>query len=186
MLKRLTIHLNLRTYTMLLALVSIWVIFTVITDGTFISSRNLSNLSRQTSVTAILSIGMVLIIVSGNIDLSVGFGSGLLGAIVAVIHVWFDQSVLVAMLIALLIGILIGILHGFLIAYQRVPAFIVTLGGFMVYRGLMLAITHDETIMLPNGWLKMLGNSYLPKSVGWILGSVNIHSSLVSSMVIGG
>ena len=69
-------NLNLRMYAMVLALVCVWVIFTLLTSGTFLSTRNLSNLSRQAAVTAILAVGMTLVIVSANIDLSVGYGAG--------------------------------------------------------------------------------------------------------------
>ena len=162
-------RLNLRTYAMVLALICIWAIFTTITEGTFLKNRNLSNLSRQASVTAILAVGMVLVIVSSNIDLSVGYGSGLLGAIAVIIHVWWGQSPFVAILATICLGILIGAVQGFFVAYQRVPAFIVTLGGFMVCRGLMLAATRGETILLPNDWFKAIGNAYLPKSIGWVL-----------------
>ena len=160
-------RLNLRTYAMVLALTCIWAIFTAITDGTFLTNRNLSNLSRQASVTAILAVGMVFVIVSANIDLSVGYGSGLLGAIAVIIHVWWGQSPLIAILATICIGILIGVVQGHFVAYQRLPAFIVTLGGFMVCRGLMLAVTRGETILLPNNWFKAIGNAYLPKSIGW-------------------
>ena len=74
-------QLNLRMYAMVFALFCIWVIFTLVTDGLFLSGRNLFNLTRQAAVTAILAIGMVLVIISANIDLSVGFGAGLLGAV---------------------------------------------------------------------------------------------------------
>ena len=160
-------RLNLRTYAMVLALTCIWTIFTAITEGTFLTNRNLSNLSRQASVTAILAVGMVFVIVSANIDLSVGYGSGLLGAIAVIIHARWGQSPLVAILATICLGILIGVVQGYFVAYQRVPAFIVTLGGFMVCRGLMLAVTGGETILLPNNWFKAIGNSYLPKSIGW-------------------
>jgi D-xylose transport system permease protein len=159
--------LKLRTYAMVFALLSIWAIFTIVTGGTFLSNRNLSNLSRQASVTAILAVGMVLVIVSANIDLSVGYGSGLLGAIAVIIHVWWGQSALLAILAAVGLGASMGAIHGYLTAYQRAPAFIVTLGGFMVYRGLMLAFTHGETILLPNNWFKAIGNAYLPRPIGW-------------------
>ena len=166
--------LNLRTYAMVLALICIWAIFTAVTGGTFLSNRNLSNLSRQAAVTAILAVGMVLVIVSANIDLSVGYGSGLLGAIVVIIHVWWGQSPFIAIPAAIGLGVLIGTVQGFLVAYQRVPAFIVTLGGFMAYRGLMLAVTRGETILLPNNWFKAIGNAYLPKQIGWGLAIVGL------------
>ena len=139
-------HLNLRMYAMVFALVCVWVIFTLLTGGIFLSTRNLSNLSRQAAVTAILAVGMTLVIVSANIDLSVGYGAGLLGAIAAIIHVWWGQPILVTLIAVICIGILMGLMQGYLVAYQRIPAFIVTLGGFLAYRGLMLAFTKGETI----------------------------------------
>ena len=167
-------HLNLRMYAMVIALVFIWLIFTWLTGGTFLSPRNFSNLSRQTAVTAILAIGMTLVIVSANIDLSVGYGAGLLGAITAILHVRMEQSVIVSLLIVICIGVLIGVVQGYLVAYQRIPAFIVTLGGFLVYRGLMLAFTKSETILLHDNWLKAIGNAYLPQTIGWSIMVVGI------------
>ena len=158
---------HLRLYAMVIALVCVWVIFTLLTGGTFLSTRNLSNLSRQAAVTAILAVGMVLVIVSANIDLSVGFGSGLLGAVAAILHVWWGQPIVLTLIAVIGLGILMGLMQGYLVAYQRVPAFIVTLGGFLVYRGLMLAFTKGETIRLPDNWLKSIGNAYLPQPVGW-------------------
>lgn len=160
-------NLNLRTYAMVIALISIWIIFTLITDGTFLSNVNLSNLSKQASVTAILAIGMVLVIISANIDLSVGFGAGLLGTITAILHVWWDLPIIITLIAVLCIGALLGLIQGFLIAYQRIPAFIVTLGGFLVYRGLMLAFTRGETILLPENWLQSIGTAHLNQSIGW-------------------
>ena len=160
-------HLNLRMYAMVFALVCVWVIFTLLTGGTFLSTRNLSNLSRQAVETAILAVGMTLVIVSANIDLSVGYGAGLFGAITAILHVWWGQPIILTLLAVICVGILIGVLHGYLVAYQRIPAFIVTLGGFLAYRGLMLAFTKGETILLPDNWLKSLGSAYLPHTLGW-------------------
>ncbi len=162
-----TKHLNLRLSAMVFALVCVWVIFTLLTGGTFLSTRNLSNLSRQAAVTAILAVGMTLVIVSANIDLSVGYGAGLLGAIAAIVHVWWGQSIPVTLAAVIGIGMLMGVMQGYLVAYQRIPAFIVTLGGFLAYRGLMLAFTKGETILLPNDWLKAIGNAYLSVPFGW-------------------
>ncbi len=167
-------HLNLRMYAMVFALVCIWIIFTVLTNGTFLTNRNLYNLSRQAAVIAILAIGMVFVIISANIDLSVGFGSGLLGAITAILHVGWKLPIVLTLLIVLCIGIMIGLMHGFLIAYQRIPAFIVTLGGFLVYSGLMLAFTKGKTIALPDNWLKSIGTGHLPQSIGWLLMCVGL------------
>ena len=172
-------HLNFRMYAMVFALVCIWIIFTVLTNGTFLTNRNLFNLSRQATVIAILAMGMVYVIISANIDLSVGFGAGLLGAITAILHVRENLPIVLTLLVVVCIGILIGLMHGFLIAYQRIPAFIVTLGGFLVYQGLMLAFTKGETIALPDNWLKSIGTGHLPQSM-------LLELDAIAACVIGG
>ena len=172
-------HLNFRMYAMVLALVCVWVIFTLLTGGTFLSTRNLSNLSRQAAVTAILAVGMTLVIVSANIDLSVGYGAGLLGAIAAILHVRWGQPILLTLFAVISIGVLMGLMQGYLVAYQRIPAFIVTLGGFLAYRGLMLAFTRGETILLPDNWFKAIGNAYLSPTLGWGLLIVGLCISSV-------
>lgn len=170
-------QLNLRMYAMVIALVCIWIIFSILTNGKFLTYRNLFNLSRQGAVIAILSIGMVFVIISANIDLSVGFGAGLMGAITAILHVWWKLPIVLTLFIVLSIGIIIGMLHGYLVAYQRIPAFIVTLGGFLVYRGLMLAFTKGKTIALPDNWLQSIGTAYLPPILGWTLMCVGLGVS---------
>ncbi len=159
-------QLNLRMYAMVFALFCIWVIFTLVTDGLFLSGRNLFNLTRQAAVTAILAIGMVLIIISAHIDLSVGFGAGLLGAVTTILHVWWNLPVTLTLIIVICLGTCIGVIQGYLVGYLRIPAFIVTLGGFLVCRGLMLAVTKGETIALHDNWLKAIGTAYLPKAFG--------------------
>ena len=161
-------HFNLRMYAMVFALVCVWVIFTLLTGGTFLSTRNLSNLSRQAAVTAILAVGMTLVIVSANIDLSVGYGAGLLGAIAAIIHVRWDQPILLTLFVVICIGVLMGLIQGYLVAYQRIPAFIVTLGGFLAYRGFDVSVyRRPKTILLPDNWFKAIGNAYLAPTLGW-------------------
>ena len=150
---------RLRTYAMLMSLLAIWGLFALLTDGVFLSPRNLLNLTRQASVTAILACGMVVVIISGNIDLSVGSMAGFLGAALALLCGEFGAPPLAALALVAVVGACLGCGHGALVAYQRVPAFIVTLGGLMVYRGGMLAITQGETIPLPaDSWLNSLGS----------------------------
>lgn len=172
-------QLNLRMYAMVIALICIWVIFNLLTDGNFLKGRNLFNLTRQAAVTAILAIGMVMVIISANIDLSVGFGAGLLGAITAILHVWWKLPIISTLFIVICIGILIGLIQGYLVAYQRIPAFIVTLGGFLAYRGLMLAFTKGETIALPDNWLKAIGTAHLRPEIGWGIMVVGIVASAI-------
>ena len=156
---------RLQTYAMLLSLFAIWALFAVATDGLFLSGRNLLNLTRQASVTAILALGMVVVIISGNIDLSVGSLAGFLGAALAISHGEHGVPALTSLSLVVILGAALGCCQGMLVAYQRVPAFIVTLGGLMVYRGGLLAITKGGTPRLPmNSWLKGLGAGSIPRA----------------------
>ncbi|MCC6277807.1 MAG: sugar ABC transporter permease [Oligoflexia bacterium] len=161
--------LALRTYTMVLALAAIWLTFAIMTDGAFLQPRNLSNLLRQMSVTGILSVGMVLIIVAGHIDLSVGSVVCFLGAVLAVAGSEFGLSPMNSILVTLLAGITIGTFQGWLLSYQRIPAFIVTLGGMMVFRGASMMITKNSTVPLEANWIQSLGTAYVSAQTGWTI-----------------
>jgi D-xylose transport system permease protein len=150
-----------RQYTMFAALLIIWGIFAWLTQGVFLSPRNLSNLFVQTAGVGILAIGMSLIIITRNIDLSVGSGIALTGAVAAWLQVSGHQGLAVSVGGALAAGLLIGVWQGYWIAYQGVPAFIVTLAGMMIFRGLVLGITEGATIapLLPE--FKIIGQGYI-------------------------
>jgi D-xylose transport system permease protein len=153
---------NMRQYTMIAALVVIWIFFAVMTDGTFISPRNLSNLFLQTVTVAIVACGMVLIIVTGNIDLSVGSVAGFCGAVGAVLQVkygWDTPSTILAVLIT---GLIIGAWHGFWVAWKKVPAFIVTLASMLAFRGAILGVTGGATISPMRDSFKEIGTGYIP------------------------
>jgi len=146
-LKKLSTHqVNMRAYSMVLALFVIWLVLSFLTDGTFLSARNLSNLSRQMAIVGIIACGMVLVIVSGNIDLSVGSLLGMLGGFAAITQAYWSWSTPVTISATLLLAVLIGIMHGVLIAYQKIPAFIVTLSGLMAYRGVLIGMTGGRSI----------------------------------------
>lgn len=153
---------NIRQYTMLIALVSIWLLFTVLTEGIFITPRNLSNLFLQTSTVAVAAIGMVLIIVTGNIDLSVGSFAAFTGAVAAVLQVKFGWPAIPTFLATVAVGFLIGSWHGFWIAKQKVPAFIVTLASMLILRGGVMGITGGATVSGLTPGLKAVGQGYLP------------------------
>ncbi|MBN2453102.1 MAG: sugar ABC transporter permease [Candidatus Omnitrophica bacterium] len=160
---------NIRKYTMLIALVGIWLIFYVLTEGVFLSPRNLSNLFLQTAAVAIITIGMTLVIVTRNIDLSVGSVAAFTGAIAAFVNVKMGLPAGEAMALALLAGILIGAWHGFWIAYRLVPAFIVTLASMMIFRGGVLGITQGATIAPLSASFKGLGQGYIVPGISlWI------------------
>ncbi|GAB7387006.1 sugar ABC transporter permease [Bacillaceae bacterium] len=171
---KLSFKFDLRAYTLVIALVLIAIIFGFLTDGEFLSSRNLSNLFRQMAVISILAIGMTLVIVAGHIDLSVGSLVGLTGGIAAILQVWYGWNTIPVVIVALLVGILLGFWQGWWVAYKGIPSFIVTLGGMMIFRGILLGISKGETIAPLHGSFLLIGQSYLPYAFGYILAVVSI------------
>lgn len=137
---------NMRQYGMLLALVAIMIFFQFMTDGTLMKPVNLTNLFLQNSYIVIMALGMLLVIVSGHIDLSVGSVVGFIGGLAAVMLVQWHWPVLVAMPIALAIGALIGAAQGYWVAYWRIPSFIVTLAGMLVFRGATLWLLNGQSV----------------------------------------
>src|SRR3954469_20966813 len=170
MLKRLTLDwaIDWRALTMLGALLAIWVVFSVATDGTFLLPRNLSLLARQMAVTSILAVGMVLVIVAGQIDLSVGALAGLTGALAALAYARLGWPLGLAILLALAVGAALGALEGRLVAWLRVPPFIVTLGDMLVFQGTLLGVTGGFPASPPRPFL-FLGQAYLPAAAGWLV-----------------
>lgn len=159
-----------RTWTMVFALVLIWFIFQYATDQAFLQPRNLSNLFRQMTVTGILAMGMVLIIVAGHIDLSVGSVVCFLGVALAIL-MQRGMSPTMALMATVFIGTTISFAQGWLTAYQKVPAFIVTLAGMMVFRGLSMGVTAGVTIPLEDSWIKSFGSAYVSNTGGWLIAS---------------
>ncbi|MCG8569903.1 MAG: sugar ABC transporter permease [Spirochaetes bacterium] len=157
-----SIRQNLKQYVMLFALISIWLIFGFATDGIFLKARNLSNLFLQTSTIATLGIGMVLIIVTGHINLGVGSVCGFLGAVAAFLQVKFGMPTPFVILITMMLGVLVGAWEGFWVAYRNVPAFIVTLCSFLAFRGATIIVTNGETIGPMRDSFKLISQQYLP------------------------
>ena len=160
-----------RTFGLLAALVVIFAVFTFATGGMFLSPRNLSLLARQMSITALLASGMVLVIVAGQIDLSVGALAGLMGAVSALAVTRFGVPLPLGVALVLVLGALLGALQGGIVARLGVPPFIVTLGGMLVFQGTLLGITRGVTVTPPPGYL-VVGQSYLPPLFGLALGIV--------------
>ncbi|OPX03112.1 sugar ABC transporter permease [Geobacillus sp. LEMMY01] len=178
--KKLQLKFDLHSYTLIVALIVIAVIFGVLTDGEFLSSRNLSNLFMQMSVISILAIGMTLVIIAGHIDLSVGSVVGLTGGIAAILQVWYGWGTVPVILIAIMVGAFIGLWQGWWVAYRNVPAFIVTLGGMLVFRGILIGISNGETVAPLDNSFEAIGNSYLPYVIGYILAAIGIILLFVS------
>ncbi|MEW9501710.1 sugar ABC transporter permease [Jeotgalibacillus marinus] len=172
--KGLSFKFDLQSYTLIIALVLIALIFGLLTGGEFLSSRNLSNLFTQMSIISVLAIGMTLIIVSGHIDLSVGSLVGLTGAVAATLQVWFGWNTILVVLAAVVTGAIVGLWQGWWVAYRAVPAFIVTLGGMLIFRGILIGISKGQTVAPMDESFKQIGNSYLPYSLGYLLALLSI------------
>ncbi len=155
---------------LLLAIAMIWLFFGQLTDGAFLTPRNFSNLLRQMAITGLLASGMVFIIISGEIDLSVGASLGLLGGIAAILDYTYQLPMPLIILIVVSLGIGIGLFNGYWVAYLRVPSFIVSLAGFLAFRGILLGITKGTTVPLESEPMIMIGQAYLPIMLGNLLG----------------
>ncbi|MTI47130.1 MAG: sugar ABC transporter permease [Firmicutes bacterium] len=151
---------NIRQYTMFIALIGIMIIFSLLSD-VFFTPRNLSMLFLQTAHIAILACGVVLVIVAGHIDLSIGAVVGLTGAITAILQAKLGLGVFPAVLLTIGFGALIGLWQGYWVAYREVPAFIVTLAGMMIFNGLLLGVSNGETIAT-SSFFNKIGQDYIP------------------------
>ncbi len=154
---------NMRQYGMLIALGLIVVLFEAWTGGDLLLPRNVSNLVLQNSYILILAIGMMLVIIAGHIDLSVGSLTAFVGATAAVLTVSHHMAWPLAVLLCLLVGAAAGAVQGYLIAYFGIPSFIVTLAGMLLFRGLTEILLKGQTLgPFPDG-LQKAGNGFLPE-----------------------
>ncbi len=154
---------NIRDYGMYIALAVIMLVFTLQTDGLFLSSRNISNLLDSAGYIAVLAVGMTLVIVIRHIDLSVGFLAGFLGAVAAIFLTQMGVSVFITIPVILIFGALIGLVNGFLIAKIGIPAFVATLAGMLIFRGALLLVTERTgTIIVNDDGFNAIGNGFIP------------------------
>jgi putative multiple sugar transport system permease protein len=153
---------NLREYGMLLSLAAIMVFFQVMTEGTLLQPLNLTNLVLQNSYIVIMALGMLLVIVAGCIDLSVGSVCGFIGALAAVLMVNHDWHFVPASLLCLVVGALIGGAQGWFVAYFRIPSFIVTLAGMLVFKGLALALLQGQSVGPFPETFQKLSSGFIP------------------------
>ncbi len=163
---------NIREYGMFIALFVIMVIFTITTDGVFISSRNISNLLNQTGYIAVLAVGMTLVIVIRHIDLSVGFLAGFLGAVAAIALQFWGLPVYVVIPLILALGFIAGLITAYPVAQLGIPSFVASLAGWLIYRGLLLLVTAATgTIIIQDDAFNAIGNGYIPDiNVGFLPG----------------
>jgi len=176
---------NIRDYGMFIALFVIWAVFAILTEGVFISSRNISNLLNQTGYIAVLGIGMTLIIIIRHIDLSVGFLAGFLGALAAIAMANWNVPVYIIIPAILVLGLFLGLIPGFLVAQMRIPAFVATLAGFLIYRGAILVVTERTgTIIIANDAFNAIGNGYIPDIFSGILPGIHTLTLLIGIVAI--
>lgn len=153
---------NLREYGMLLSLVAIMAFFQVMTDGTLMQPLNLTNLVLQNSYIVIMALGMLLVIVAGHIDLSVGSIVGFVGAVAAVLMVNYEWHYLPTAIVCLAVGGLIGAAQGYFVAFFHIPSFIVTLAGMLVFRGLAMALLQGQSIGPFPETFQSLSSGFIP------------------------
>jgi putative multiple sugar transport system permease protein len=154
---------NLRNYGMLLSLFAIMLFFQIVTDGTLLQPLNLTNLVLQNSYIVIMALGMLLVIVTGHIDLSVGSVAGFVGAVAAVLMVRYHVDYPVAFVACLLVGAVIGAAQGYWVAYFGIPSFIVTLAGMLVFKGLALALLQGQSVGPFPTTFQKLSSGFIPE-----------------------
>ncbi len=171
---------NVRNYAMYLALVAIMIFFNIQTGGSFLSSRNISDLINQTGYVAVLAIGMTLILIIKHIDLSVGYVAGFLGAVTATL-LSLGLNVYIVIPLILVFGVVIGLYQGTLVVRVGVPAFVTTLAGMFIFRGLLSMVTAKSgTIIVKDETFKAL-NGFLPD---FSTGSFRVVTLLVGVVAV--
>lgn len=175
---------NIRDYMMYIALIIIMVFFTWKTNGGFIQARNLSNLINQAGYVAVLAIGMTLILILKHIDLSVGYVAGFCGAVAAILMTQARLSEWIAIPIVLVLGLVIGLYQGLLVTRVGVPAFVTTLAGMFMFRGLLnLTLQKTGTIIVPNKGFNALSNGFIPDIPGLDLG-IHLLTLLIGIVMV--
>ena len=153
---------NVRQYGMIFALLLLVTLFQILTGGLFLEPRNVTSLLVQNGYILILAIGMVMVIITGHIDLSVGSVAAFVGATVAISMQRFDVPWALAILLGLFVGVLVGAWQGFWVAYVGIPAFIVTLAGMLLFRGLDLMMLNASSVAVPDEF-QVIANGFIPE-----------------------
>ena len=172
---------NLQQYTMVLALVALTVVFNILSGGRMLTPSNMQNLISGNAYVLILAIGMVMVIVIGQIDLSVGSVAGFVGMMVALTAVDYNLPWFVAVALGLGLGLLIGAWHGFWLAKVGIPGFITTLAGMMIFRGLVIWVSKSISVAAPSE-LQFYGSGYLPE---WGPAFTNMNNSTLLLGILG-
>lgn len=157
---------NIRKFGMIIALFGIIVLFQLLTDGILLRPLNVTNIIMQNSYIIILAIGMMLVIITGEIDLSVGSVAAFVGAVSGILLVTYDIPVYAAIILCLVLGAIIGAWQGFWVAYVNIPSFIVTLAGMLIFRGLTLIALDGRTLAPFPEEFRSLSSAFVPDIFG--------------------
>lgn len=184
---------HMREYGLLFTLIVVMAFFQVMTDGTLLRAVNITNLLLQNSYIVIMALGMLVVIVSGNIDLSVGSVMGFIGALAAFMIVKYDISMPVTLVTCLFAGALIGAAQGYWIAYWKIPSFIVTLAGMLVFRGLSLWLLEGQSVgpfpkefqIIANGFVPDVFPAFLGSSLAEVFSARKVNSLALITGIIG-
>ena len=188
--KKKTVNLSLKQYGMVFAMLIIFIIFYALTGGTNATPMNMNNLIMQNSYVIILATGMLLCVLTGNVDLGVGSYVALCGAVAAKLIVEQNMNIPFAFLIAILVGIAFGAFNGFFIAYLNIPPFVVTLAGMLIGRGLTYTLLENKTVgPLPDAYVRVGAGFLFTNKIEFGGGSIDLITILIaviaSILVIG-
>ena len=174
---------RMRDYAMYVALAVIFIFFGIFTGGSFLSPRNITNLINQTGYIAVLAVGMTLVLIIRQIDLSVGYAAGFLGAMAATFMVKFGIPIYLVIPMVLIFGMVIGLIQGFTVSYVGVPAFVTTLAFHFIFRGLLSLSTQESgTIRIDVAAYNNLSNGFVP-DIGSV-GGLHLVSLFVGAIAV--
>jgi len=173
---------NVRQYGIVGALIMIVLLFQALTDGRLLLPNNVVSLVQQNAYVMILALGMVIVIVAGHIDLSVGSVVGFIGGVMGILMADHKVNWLLAIVVGLALGALVGAWQGFWVAYVGVPAFIVTLAGWLVFRGLAIVLVGVTRAGLPAGFVS-ISNGSLPNVLGYVAGRDGVTLALGAATI---
>jgi putative multiple sugar transport system permease protein len=181
------VRANIRDYALLLSLLAIMIFFQFTTGGTLFKPVNMTNLILQNSYIVIMALGMLLVIIAGHIDLSVGSVSGFVGAVAAIMMVPWKMDPFLTMAACIVLGAAIGAAQGYFVAYHRIPAFIVTLAGMLIFKGLALTVLGGASVGPFPKEFQLLASGFVPDifTVQAFGGSFNFLAMLIGAVVTG-
>ncbi|MCK0472373.1 multiple monosaccharide ABC transporter permease [Halalkalibacter sp. APA_J-10(15)] len=174
---------NMRSYGMIVALMFIILLFSILSDGILLRPLNVTNLILQNSYILVLAIGMVMVIIAGHIDLSVGSVCAFVGAIAAIFMIEMQMPTVVAIFLCLLLGALIGAWHGFFIAYLKMPSFIVTLAGMLLFRGLTMVVLGGQSLSPYPAEFRLISSGFIPDIPFLGLSSYHVLTIIVGALL---